>query len=64
MTASTYEFQGFARIRGAARAAMSRAMVPVFHVSPDSVWLCQSANALGTTTKPGAPPRPTSVSVP
>lgn len=60
-TAAAYELQGQARIRRAARAAMA----PMgFHVSPVSVWSCPDVNVLGTTTKPGAPPRPTSVSAP
>ncbi len=61
MTAATYELQGQARIRVAARVP---ADLMAFHVSPVSVWSCQGTNALGTTTKPGAPPRPTSVSAP
>jgi hypothetical protein len=61
MTAATYELQAQGRIRIAARV---HADFMAFHVSPVSVWSCQGTNAFGTTTKPGAPPRPTSVSAP
>lgn len=61
MTARSYALQGQAQVRVAAR-ALDCAM-PAIHVSPEFGWSDERLNGL-TTTKPGAPPRSTSVSAP
>ncbi len=59
MSARNYQIQGEARDLVGARAVACP--MHVFHASPDLGWSRQASFGLGTTNKPGAPPRPTSV---